>query len=300
MNRPTDAPETRESGRVRIDYEVALSYEIDAPSDFIFLVHPARTAQQRVLAETLALDPAVAYTEDTDATYGNRFVRVHAGRGGLALQLRASVEVLHVLVEPSQVNACAPAELPAATLRFMMPSRYCQSDQLQSLAWTLFGRISPGYGQVSAVANWVRANTTFHIGASSPATSALETLQARSGVCRDFAHLTIALCRALNYPARFVTGVDYGADPSLGPPDFHAYVEVFLDRWYLFDATGISPTTGLLRIGTGRDAADASFATIFGPVRTGMPIVSFRAHDDPAAGIALPRHTALAVSTSRL
>ena len=110
-------------------------------------------------------------------------------------------------------------------------------------------------------------------------------------MCRDFAHLAIAFCRSLNYPARFTTGVDYGADAALGPPDFHAYVEVYLDRWYLFDATGISPTTGLIRIATGQDAADVSFATIFGPVRTGMPLVVFSAVEDPAAGIALPRAT---------
>ena len=109
----------------------------------------------------------------------------------------------------------------------------------------------------------------------------------------------IAFCRALNYPSRFVTGIDYGADPALGPPDFHAYVEVFVgDDWYMFDPTGISPITGLLRIGTGRDAADVSFATIFGPVRTVMPRVVIEADDDPANGFTLPVHTELAISTA--
>ena len=109
----------------------------------------------------------------------------------------------------------------------------------------------------------------------------------------------IAFCRALNYPSRFVTGIDYGADPALGPPDFHAYVEVFVgDDWYMFDPTGISPITGLLRIGTGRDAADVSFATIFGPVRTVMPRVVIEADHDPANGFTLPVHTELAISTA--
>jgi transglutaminase-like putative cysteine protease len=151
---------------------------------------------------------------------------------------------------------------------------------------------------VQAVADWVRANVQFQVGTSNPSTSALETLEKGCGVCRDFAHLTITFSRALNYPARLTTGVDYGADPGLGPPDFHAFAEVYLDRWYLFDATGISPKTGLIRIATGRDAADVSFATIFGPVRTGMPRVSFDAIEDAAAGVALPRATALAVSTA--
>jgi transglutaminase-like putative cysteine protease len=119
------------------------------------------------------------------------------------------------------------------------------------------------------------------------------------GVCRDFAHTMIVYCRALNYPARIVTGVDYGADATPGPPDFHAYVEVFMGgAWYVFDPTGISLVTGLIRIGTGRDAADVSFATIFGPVRTGMPIVTFSAVDDPAFGFVAPRATELAVSTA--
>jgi transglutaminase-like putative cysteine protease len=98
----------------------------------------------------------------------------------------------------------------------------------------------------------------------------VDTLRDGCGVCRDFAHTFIAYCRALNYPSRFCTGVDYGADPALGPPDFHAYAEVQMGgHWYLFDATGISPITGLIRIGTGRDAADVSFATIFGPSAPG-------------------------------
>ena len=109
----------------------------------------------------------------------------------------------------------------------------------------------------------------------------------------------ISLLRALNYPARFVTGIDYGADPALGPTDFHAYVEVYLGgSWYIFDPTGISPVTGLLRIGTGRDAADVSFATIFGPVLTGMPIVTCEAVEDSVMGLVTPRATDLAVSTA--
>jgi transglutaminase-like putative cysteine protease len=120
-------------------------------------------------------------------------------------------------------------------------------------------------------------------------------------VCRDFVHVTIALLRALNYPARFVSGVDYGADESLGPPDFHSYVEAWIgDRWWLFDPTGITPLTGLIRIGTGRDAADVAFATMFGAVRGGAPKVAFAAADDPSAGIARPQPTRLAVSTADL
>jgi transglutaminase-like putative cysteine protease len=165
--------------------------------------------------------------------------------------------------------------------------------------WDLFGHQPRGYDQVRSVRDWVRQNVRFALGASCATTSAVETLRDGAGVCRDFAHMMITGCRALNYPARFVTGIDYGADPALGPTDFHAYVEVFVGgAWYLFDPTGISPVTGLVRIATGRDAAEVSFATIFGPVRTGMPKVDVSAVDDPAQGFVPPVATELAVSTA--
>lgn len=284
--------------RIRIDYRVELHYDLDGPADFIFLIHPARTPQQDVLTESLSLAPPVGHLLETDAVTGNRFLKLQAGTGMLDLKLRALIEVRHHVAEPAHVEAVAPAALPASTLHYLVASRYCQTDQLQQRAWQLFGHLPRGYAQVKAVAEWVRDNIEFRIGTSDPGTSAIDTLAKGCGVCRDFAHLTIGFCRSLNYPARFVTAVDYGADPALGPPDFHAYAEVYLDRWYVFDATGISPTTGLIRIATGQDAADVSFATIFGPVRTGMPLVVFSAVEDPAAGIALPRATSLAVSTA--
>jgi len=144
----------------------------------------------------------------------------------------------------------------------------------------------------------VRTRTTFMSGSSNVSTSAVDTLIERVGVCRDFAHLMIALCRAVNIPARFVTGIDYGADPSLGPTDFHAYVEVFLgDRWYLFEPSGVSPPMGLVRIGTGRDAADVSFATLFGAVSLSVPAIQIEAVDDTDKGFISPNYGADALST---
>jgi transglutaminase-like putative cysteine protease len=284
--------------RVRIDYRVALHYEVEAPADFIFLIHPARTSQQNVRSEALTITPEVAHVLDADPLTGNRLLKLQAPAGPLDVSLEAQIDVVHHIAEPAHVHAVAPAALPAVTLRYLVASRYCQTDQLMTQAWSLFGQLPRGYSQVQAVIDWVRDSIRFQPGTSHSGTSCVDTMANRVGVCRDFAHLAIAFCRALNYPARFTTAVDYGADPGLGPPDFHAYVEVYLDRWYLFDATGISPTTGLIRIATGRDAADVSFATIFGPVKTGMPIVRFDAVEDAAAGIALPRATSLAVSTA--
>ena len=160
--------------------------------------------------------------------------------------------------------------------------------------------MTPGFAQADAVCRWVRGEVEFRVGTSTVRTSALETLEQRMGVCRDFAHSMIAILRSLNYPARFVTGVDYGAEESLGPPDFHSYVEAWIgDRWWLFDPTGITPLTGLIRIGTGRDAADVAFATMFGNVQGNAPRVAFAAAEDPASGISRPEPTTLAVSTSR-
>ena len=286
--------------KVKIGYTVELSYQVESPAEFIFNLHAARTPQQRVVAESFAVTPPVPVTLEDDPDNGNRLARLSATPGVLGVRYAGTVEISQYLEERDRVVATPVADIPAAALRFLLPSRYCQVDRVQALAWQEFGHLAPGCGQVDAVCAWVRARTQFQPGTSSINTSALETLEHGAGVCRDFAHVMIAYCRALNFPARIVTGVDYGADPTLGPPDFHAYVEVFLGgKWYMFDPTGISPITGLVRIATGRDAAEVSFATIFGPVRTGMPRVEVSAVDDPSQGFMAPVATELAVSTAQ-
>lgn len=285
--------------RVRIGYMVELQYDLGAPSDFILNVHAARTAQQRVVAESFIVSPQVDVTLEEEPACGNRLARFRAEPGPLTARYTGTVEIAHFMAEPARLGGTPLADLPASVLRFLLPSRYCQVDRVQARAWREFGHLTPGYAQVDAVCTWVRDRTRFQPGVSGLNTSALETLDDGVGVCRDFAHLSIALLRALNYPTRIVTGVDYGADPALGPPDFHAYLEVYLgERWYLFDPTAISPLTGLLRIGTGCDAAEVSFATMFGDVRAGMPRVAFAAVEDVEAGISRPLPTALAVSTA--
>jgi transglutaminase-like putative cysteine protease len=287
------------TSRTRLRYKVELRYEVLARTDFIFDVHAARTPQQTVLSESVSLDPDVPFVVDTEPAAGNRLLRTQCAPGSFKVRYEGHVEVTHHMAEPASVVSGPISALPASVIRYLWPSRYCQTDHVQQLAWKEFGSIAPGFAQAQTVTEWVRSRIKFQIGTSGISTSALETFNQGAGVCRDFAHLTIALLRALNYPARFVTGVDYGADPALGPPDFHSYAEAFIgDRWWLFDATGISPLTGLIRIGTGRDAADVAFATMFGSVRSGMPLVSFVAEEDPAAGVTLPSHPVLAVSTA--
>jgi len=144
----------------------------------------------------------------------------------------------------------------------------------------------------------VRGHVRFQSGSSNGSTSAMDTIIERGGVCRDFAHLMIALCRALNIPARFVSGIDYGADPALGPTDFHAYVEVMLSgRWYLFDPSGVSAPMGLVRLGTGRDAADAAFATVFGRVFSQPPVIGIEAVMNEQGQLVMPQYCEDLLST---
>lgn len=287
--------------RVRIRYTLDLHYEVFAPADFIFNVHASRTDQQRVLSEAVVIDPPVAWRVETEPSFGNRLLRLRTNSGPLGVRYTGNVEVEHFMAEPALVVAGPIDALPAAVLPCLRPSRYCQADRLQELAWREFGQMTPGHTQVDTVCRWVRSRVTFRAGTSTIATSALETLEQGTGVCRDFVHVAIALLRGLNYPARFVSGVDYGAPEGLGPPDFHSYVEAYIGgRWWLFDPTGITPVTGLIRIGTGRDAADVAFATMFGSVRGATPNIAFAASDDPSAGVAVPRPTKLAVSTAAL
>jgi transglutaminase-like putative cysteine protease len=294
---PADA-DNRATSRLRLEYSVGLHYDVYAPTAFVLNVHAAKTAQQRILDERVVVDPALDWRVETEPTSGNRLLRLVATPGVLDVRYDGTVEVTQHLAPCEDVVAGPIDALPAQALSFLLASRYCQVDQVQALAWREFGDMTPGFAQADAVCRYVHSHVEFRVGTSTVETSALETLEQGVGVCRDFVHVAIAMLRALNYPARFVTGVDYGAPEGLGPPDFHSYVEAYIgDRWWLFDPTGITPLTGLIRIGTGRDAADVAFATMFGRVRGAMPSVRFRAIEDPGARVFLPQPTELAVST---
>lgn len=285
---------------IRLSFSIDLRYEIaEQPADFVFNIHAARTLWQTVVTESVRIEPQAEYRLQVDAALGNRYMRVRAGPGPLMVHYEAVVDIDHHRESPGVLEEVAIAGIPPEVMPYIYPSRYCQSDRLRRYAGREFGHLKPGYWRVQAIHDWVRNRTQFTSGSSNSSTSAVDTLIEQVGVCRDFAHLMIAMCRAVNIPARFVTGIDYGAAPELGLPDFHAYVEVFLrDRWYAFDPTGITAPMGLIRIGTGRDAADVSFATMFGAVKSHAPAISITALDDPANGFHLPRHSTHALSTS--
>lgn len=284
---------------IRIQLQVQLNYEVDAPgADFVFNIHAAHTACQTIAAESLVLSQPVAAQIDTDPSTGNRYMRLSAMPGALSLSYMATVDLAHHFADPAGIVEVPVRYLPPEVIGYIYPSRYCQSDRLVKLAIREFGHLRQGYSRVQAIRDWVLQRVTFTSNTSNSNTSAVDTLIEQVGICRDFAHLMIALCRAVSIPARFATGTDYGADPSLGPPDFHAYVEVYLgDRWYIFDPSGTSIPMGCVRFGTGRDAADVAFATIFGSVRSQAPVIHAFAVEDATRGMLLPYHCREALST---
>lgn len=241
-----------------------LNYKITQPSTLVFNISVLNNDYQRILQENLQIDPEINYDEYSDPYAENRYFRVNAPPGKLEVSYQATVELSHFYEKPDAIPEVLPADLPLDTLHYLYPSRYCQSDKLMRLAQYEFGDFKPGYSRVIAICNWIYDNVEYLSFSSDQNTSAYDTATERVGVCRDFAHLGIAFCRALNIPARFVSAYAYG----LNPPDFHACFEAYLgNRWYLFDPSRLVPQTGIIRIGEGRDAADVSFSTIFGSVQ---------------------------------
>ena len=284
---------------IRMDYQVNLQYEAQGHSDFVLNICPARTRSQRVMNESFTVEGATPSYTFTDPITANRVNRLYTEGGQVTVRYSGTVELDHVIVDPDAIEECAVRSLPSDVVPYIFPSRFCPSDKMRGIAMAIFGNVTPGYSRVASICDWVTQHVRFNPGASDATTCAMDTFHSRAGVCRDYAHLMITMCRALNIPARYVTGVDYGADPLFGPTDFHAYVEVFLgNRWYLFDATGMTPVMGLIRIGTGRDAADVSFATLFGNVRCMRPVVKIELVSRNAATLEPAGSMRKAVSTA--
>jgi hypothetical protein len=284
---------------IQIALDISLEYDVTDPAgaDFVINIQAAHTAHQSVAAERLAINQQVDLGSAVDPATGTRFMRLHADPGLLQVRYEAVVTIDHHLAEPDTLQEVAVRCLPLEVMPYVYPSRYCQSDRLLAVAAREFGALWPGYSRVLAIQHWVQSHVRFASNTTDSRTSALDTFVDRVGVCRDFTHLMIAMCRALNIPARVVTGTDFGAHPDLGPPDFHAYVEVYLgDRWYLFDPSGTAIPMGFVRLGTGRDAADVAFATIFGSVVSKAPLVRVTALEGD--GLVLPHHCREALSTT--
>ncbi len=241
-----------------------LEYTVHFPSTMLLSIHAQRNASQSVVEEHFSIEPRVQFEEFLAEGSENRFIRLKTGRAKqLKISYRASVDCRFSLLPIRDINLVPLVELNRTALPYLFPSRYCQSDKLGRLAWDLFGKLKHPYERVLAILDWLHENVGYVPGSTSSDTSAYDTVTQRQGVCRDFAHLGIALCRALNIPTRYLSGYAY----QLTPPDFHACFECHIGgHWLVFDATRLSHPNGLVRIGTGRDAADAAVASIFGSV----------------------------------
>lgn len=237
-----------------------LEYQINAPTSFIFNVAASMTPHQQVLEENLLLPPQTNYEWITLGEENSRGIRLEAQPGPFRIDYNARVELTPDIDTPNRAELSYQA-LPAEVLGYLNPSRYCESDQVGLLANKLFAQQAMGYARVEAICDWIYNHIDYTSGSTDASSTACDVLVSCAGVCRDFAHVGITFCRALGIPARYVSG--YAVD--LQPPDFHGFFEAFLGgKWYLFDATRLAPVNGLVRIGCGRDAADASFANIVG------------------------------------
>lgn len=253
-----------------------LSYQVMAPTVFIFNIEVARLQRHRDLTESLTFTPDHARRHHTVPDVRNRYVSIEADAGPLDVHYEAEVTLDVHRADPETVHETPLAELPLDIMPFLLPSRFVSSDRLAAFAQREFGDMPTGHQRITQICNWLYDNIDYQRGSSNQLTTADESLLMRAGVCRDFAHLGIAFCRALNIPARFVSCYAHGLEPS----DFHAVFEAYLSgRWWLFDGTRQANLDGLVRIGVGRDAAEIAFCSPFGQMEAGPIDISIERAD---------------------
>lgn len=247
---------------MRLNAGCELLFETDAAVPAIFMLRPSSNSEQQILSETCSLQPDISVHEYRDG-YGNWCKRLIVPPGGFQMTTQVQAKTIDAIDVEFDADFVPIENLPDSTLQFLLPSRYCQADLLGDLASQIVGDCPMGYRQVDAIRNWIYANIKYQYGSSDSSTSALDTAKSRVGVCRDFAHLGVALCRSLNIPAQMVAGYLY----QLKPMDLHAWFEAFVgDRWYTFDSTQKQTTGNRIAIAYGRDAADVALVTHFGPL----------------------------------
>ena len=241
----------------------------------VAMLRPRSGSAQWVVAQAYDMEPWVAGTEYVDV-YGNLCQRFTSPAGFSTITVETEVEV-DELADSDPAAPCTPvAELPDDALIYLLPSRYCPADLMSSLAEKIVAGCAPGYPQVAAICNWVRKHIEYRYGVSDHSTDALQTIKDKAGVCRDFSHVAASLCRALQIPARFVTGYLYELDPM----DMHAWFEAFVGgRWYTFDATQKTLRAGRVVVAYGRDAADVAFLSNYAPMEISVMDVEVRLAD---------------------
>jgi transglutaminase-like putative cysteine protease len=261
--------------RVRIGCE--FGWETTAPVPMFMLVRPRMDAEHIAVYESQWIEPSEIPLREYHDMFGNICWRFVAPAGLTTVRYDAVVEIPET-ADPVVPDALLHAveDLPDEAIVFTLPSRYIESDQLLDGAWKLFGDTPPTWARIQAVCDWVHHNITFRNGSSTPSTTALDIYRQRAGVCRDFALLAVAFCRALNIPARYTFGYlpDIAIEPPDVPMDFHTWFEAYVGgRWYTFDARHNTPRIGRVVIGRGRDAVDCALSTAFGAAKLAKFVV---------------------------
>ena len=253
--------------QLRIGYELIYNFFQPTPMILVVNVHDSRV-DDLVILDRLVTEPSLSTIVYRDG-FGNRCTRIQAQPGRLRLTTDAVINDSGLPDEilPHGGEHSVP-DLPEQTLVFLMGSRYCETDLLSQTAWNLFGGTDPGYRRVQAICDYVHNHIFFSYQNARSTRTASEAFQERTGVCRDYAHLAIAFCRAMNIPARYCTGYisDVGTPPPYAPGDFAAWFEAWIGgRWYTFDPRNNEPRIGRILMARGRDACDVAIATTFGP-----------------------------------
>jgi len=251
---------------IRLGYDISFEIPVEVPIVALLNVHPSRT-RDLLEPDLLKVDPYVPIETYTDS-FGNQCSRLLAQPGTIRLYNSTLIQDSGELdAEDPSAPELSVQDLPVEILRYLLPSRYCEVDLMTNLAADLFGQLSPGWSRVKAVCNWVNSKVTFGYNFARPTKTALDVFTERTGVCRDFQHLAVTFCRALNIPARYVTGYlgDIGVPLSASPMDFSAWFEAYLGgRWWTFDARHNARRIGRVLMAVGRDAADVALTTSFG------------------------------------
>ena len=264
--------------KIRVGYELIYDFPQPTPVIMVLGTHFSR-ASDVVTPDYLTTSPSVPIFHDRD-TFGNWCSRIRAPAGRMRLSADGVVR------DPGLPDPVVPAaiqhtvqDLPPDTLLYLLGSRYCETDRLSDIAWTLFEKTPPGWARVQAICDFVHHHIRFGYEYARPTKTAWEAYNEGKGVCRDFAHLAVAFCRAMNIPARYCTGYlgDIGVPPPYGPMDFAGWFEAYLGgQWYTFDPRNNVPRIGRVLIAHGRDAADVPITHTFGP----NTLVSFKVWTD--------------------
>jgi transglutaminase-like putative cysteine protease len=271
--------------QLRTGYEIVYSFPQPTPIILVVNIHHSR-AFDIVVPDLLTTEPPLPIASYRD-TFGNRCNRVLAPAGRLRL---ATDCIIRDAGHPDEMVHAAwqdtVQDLPEETLKFLLGSRYCETDLLSDTAWQLFSQVPPGYPRVQAICDFVHNHIAFNYQNARSTRGAADAYRERTGVCRDYAHLAIAFCRSMNIPARYCTGYlsDVGEPPPYAPGDFAAWFEAWIGgRWHMFDPRNNVPRRGRILMARGRDASDVAIATTFGP----NTLESFKVWTDEIAGSGL-------------